>query len=178
MGMTFQEAIQSFYFYHISIFMEQNAAAYNPGRMDQYFYPYYKVDIESGRITEDEGQELLECLWVKFSEPCVFQDATTARYSAGYPMFQTLCCGGIDAEGRDAVNDISYMMLQATQDVQLYQPNMCVRYSMAKNPTKFLKKVAEVISLGTGFPAFYNDDVGIRMLFHLRKHMTGIRQAV
>ena len=163
---TFQEAIQSFYFYHISIFMEQNAAAYNPGRMDQYFYPYYKVDIESGRITEDEGQELLECLWVKFSEPCVFQDATTARYSAGYPMFQTLCCGGIDAEGRDAVNDISYMMLQATQDVQLYQPNMCVRYSMAKNPTKFLKKVAEVISLGTGFPAFYNDDVGIRMLMN------------
>ena len=52
-------------------------------------------------------------------------------------MFQTLCCGGIDAEGRDAVNDISYMMLQATQDVQLYQPNMCVRYSMAKNPTNF-----------------------------------------
>ena len=81
-------------------------------------------------------------------------------------MFQTLCCGGIDAEGRDAVNDISYMMLQATQDVQLYQPNMCVRYSMAKNPTKFLKKVAEVISLGTGFPAFYNDDVGIRMLMN------------
>lgn len=163
---TFQEAIQAFYFYHISVFMEQNAAAYNPGRMDQYFYPYYKADVESGRITPDEGLELLECLWVKFSEPCVFQDATTARYSAGYPMFQTLCCGGIDELGNDAVNDISYMMLQATQDVQLYQPNLCVRYSLAKNPAKFLKKIAEVISLGTGFPAFYNDDVGIRMLMN------------
>ncbi len=163
---TFMEAIQSFYFYHLAIFMEQNAAAYNPGRMDQFLYPYYKSDIENGVITEDEGQELLECLWVKFSEPCVFQDATTARYSAGYPMFQTLCCGGIDAEGNDAVNDVSYMMLQATQDVQLYQPNLTVRYSMAKNPNKFLKKVAEVISLGTGFPAFHNDDIGIRMLMN------------
>lgn len=163
---TFMEAIQSFYFYHIAIFMEQNAAAYNPGRMDQFLYPYYKSDIENGVITPDEGQELLECLWVKFSEPCVFQDATTAKYSAGYPMFQTLCCGGVDAEGRDAVNDVSYMMLQATQDVQLYQPNLTVRYSMAKNPNKFLKKIAEVISLGTGFPAFHNDDVGIRMLMN------------
>ncbi len=163
---SFQEAIQSFYFYHISIFMEQNAAAYNPGRMDQFLYPYYKSDLEEGRITEEEGLELLECLWVKFAEPCVFQDATTARYSAGYPMFQTLCCGGIDSEGNDAVNDVSYMMLQATQDVQLYQPNLTVRYSMAKNPNRFLKKIAEVISLGTGFPAFHNDDVGIRMLMN------------
>lgn len=163
---TFREAIQSFYFYQISIIMEQNAASYNPGRMDQYLYPFYKADLEAGRITEDQAQELLECLWVKFSEPCLFQDAVTAKFSAGYPMFQNLCVGGVDRRGMDAVNDLSYMILQATMDVQLYQPSLSVRYNMARNPNKFLKKVVEVLKLGTGFPAFHNDEVGIAMMLN------------
>ncbi len=161
---TFHEALQSFYFYQICIFMEQNAASYNPGRMDQYLYPYYKADLEAGRITQDQAQELLNCLWVKFSEPCLFQDAVTAEYSAGYPMFQNVCAGGTDQYGRDAVNDLSYMILQATMDVQLYQPSLSVRYSLAKNPGTFLRKCAELIREGTGFPAFHNDEVGIRMM--------------
>lgn len=61
------------YIYQTCIFMEQNAASYNPGRMDQYLYPFYKADIEAGRLTEEEAQELLDCLWVKFSEQCLFQ---------------------------------------------------------------------------------------------------------
>jgi pyruvate formate-lyase/glycerol dehydratase family glycyl radical enzyme len=163
---TFREALQSFYFYHICIFMEQNAASYNPGRMDQYLWPYYKADVKAGRITPEEAQELLDCLWIKFSEPCLFQDAVTAEFSAGYPMFQNVCVGGVDENGRNAVNDLSYMMLQATMDVQLYQPSLSVRYNMAKNPNSFLRKVVELISLGTGFPAFHNDDIGIRMLMN------------
>ncbi|WP_028309161.1 glycyl radical protein [Desulfitibacter alkalitolerans] len=163
---TFREALQSFYLYHICIFMEQNAASYNPGRMDQYLWPYYKADLDAGRITPDEAQELLDCLWIKFSEPCLFQDATTAEFAAGYPMFQNVCVGGVDHTGRDAVNDLSYMILQATMDVQLYQPSLSVRYSLAKNPNSFLRKVVELVSLGTGFPAFHNDDLGIMMLMN------------
>lgn len=163
---TFIEAMQSFYFYQICIFMEQNAAAYNPGRMDQYFYPFYKSDIEEGRITPEEAQELFDCLWVKFSEQCLFQDAKSAEYASGYPMFQNLCAGGVDHRGQDAVNDLSYMILQATMDTQLYQPSLSVRYNMAKNPNSFLRKIVELMSLGTGFPAFHNDEVGIRMLMN------------
>lgn len=163
---TFREAIQSMYIYQNCIFMEQNAASYNPGRMDQYLYPYYKADIEAGRITKDRAQELLDCLWVKLSEQCLFQDEITAKFSAGYPMFQNVCAGGVDDRGMDAVNDLSYMILQATSDVQLYQPSLSVRFNMAKNPTKFLKKIAETIKLGTGFPAFHNDDVGIEMMLN------------
>lgn len=163
---TFHEALQSFYFYQIFIFMEQNAAAYNPGRMDQYMYPFYRADLEAGRITPDEAQELLDCLWVKFSEQCLFQDAKSAEYASGYPMFQNLSAGGVDRQGRDAVNDLSYMILQATMDTQLYQPSLSVRYNMAKNPNAFLRKIVELISLGTGFPAFHNDEVGIRMLMN------------
>ncbi len=163
---TFHEALQSLYLYQISIFMEQNAASYNPGRMDQYLYPYYKADIEKGILTEEKAQELLDCLWIKFSEPCLFQDAETAEFAAGYPMFQNVCVGGVTLEGQDAVNDLSYLILQATMDVRLYQPSLSVRYSMAKNPNKFLRKVVELIRLGTGFPAFHNDDVGIRMVMN------------
>ena len=96
----------------------------------------------------------------------MFQDAQTAEFAAGYPMFQNVCVGGVDTNGRDAVNDLSYLILQATMDVQLYQPSLSVRYSMAKNPNSFLKKVVELIRLGTGFPAFHNDDIGIRMLMN------------
>ena len=163
---TFREALQSFYFYHIAIIMEQNAASYNPGRMDQYLWPFYEADIKSGRITEAEAQELLDCLWIKFSESCLFQDAVTAEYAAGYPMFQNVCVGGVDENGQDAVNDLSYLILQATMDVQLYQPSLSVRYNLAKNPNSFLKKVVELIGLGTGFPAFHNDDLGVKMLLN------------
>lgn len=163
---TFHEALQSFYFYHTSIFMEQNAASYNPGRMDQYLLPFYRGDIEAERINQDQAQELLDCLWIKFSEPCLFQDAETAEYAAGYPMFQNVCVGGVDETGRDAVNELSYLILQASIDVQLYQPSLSVRYNMAKNPNSFLRKVVELISLGTGFPAFHNDEVGIRMMLN------------
>lgn len=163
---TFREAVQSFYFYQIAIFMEQNAAAYNPGRMDQYLYPFYKKDLDEGRITADEAQEIFGCLWVKFSEPCLFQDEKSAEYSSGYPMFQNLCAGGVDSAGQDAVNDLSYMIIQATMDTQLYQPSLSVRYNMAKNPNAFLRKIVDLIRLGTGFPAFHNDEVGIRMLMN------------
>lgn len=146
--------------------MEQNAAAYNPGRMDQYLYPYYKADLEAGRISPEEAQELFDCLWVKFSEPCLFQDEKSAEYSSGYPMFQNLCAGGIDEKGRDAVNDLSYMIIQATMDTKLYQPSLSVRYNMAKNPNSFLRKIVELMVMGTGFPAFHNDEVGIRMLMN------------
>lgn len=161
---TFYEALQSLFFYQTMIFMEQNAASYNPGRMDQYLFPYYEADLKAGRITPEEAQELLNCLWVKFSEACLFQDARTAEFAAGYPMFQNVCVGGVDSTGKDAVNDLSYMILQATMDVQLYQPSLAVRYSLSKNPNKFLRKVVELIRLGTGFPAFHNDDIGILML--------------
>ena len=163
---TFHEALQSLYIYQICIFMEQNAASYNPGRMDQYMYPYYKADLESGILTEEKAQELLDCLWIKFSEQCLFQDAVTAEFAAGYPMFQNVCVGGVTTSGQDAVNPLSYLILQATMDVQLYQPSLSVRYSLAKNPNKFLRKVVELIRLGTGFPAFHNDDIGIRMLMN------------
>ena len=161
---TFWEAVQSAYLYHICIIMEQNAASYNPGRMDQYLFPFYRSDLAQGKITPDQAQELLDCLWIKFSEPCLFQDEKTAEFASGYPMFQNVCCGGITRNGQDAVNDLSYMILQATMDVQLYQPSLAVRYNPGKNPNAFLRKIVDLVALGTGFPAIHSDEVGIKMM--------------
>jgi formate C-acetyltransferase len=161
---TFYEALQFVYLYHSSIFMEQNAASYNLGRIDQYLYPYYLADLAAGRITPEKAQELLDCTWIKLAEPCLFQDETTAEYANGYTMFQNVCAGGIDANGQDAVNDLSYMVIQASMDTMLYQPSLSVRYNLSKNPDTFLKKCAECINTGNGFPAFHNDEIGIRMV--------------
>ena len=161
---TFWEALQSFWFYHVCLQMKQNKATILPGRMDQYLYPHYKKDIEEGRITKEQAQELLECLWVKFAEVVFLSSESSTQYFAGYNPFQQVCCGGVTKNGQDAVNELSYMILQATMDVRLVQPSLSVKYHKGKNPDSFLHKVAELVALGTGFPAIFNDKVGIRMM--------------
>lgn len=161
---TFWEGLQAVWLYHACILMDQNATSYNIGRVDQYLNPLYQSDIDGGNINQAFAQELLDSFWVKFSEPCLFQDKENAKVAAGYMMFQNACCGGVDENGQNAVNNLSYMVLQATMDVRLYQPSLSVRYNLGKNPDSFLRKVVELISLGTGFPAFHNDEVGIKMM--------------
>ncbi|MCB6200962.1 glycyl radical protein [Extibacter muris] len=161
---TLWEGLQSAYLYHSCILMEQQAGSYTLGRLDQYMYPLYRKDIEEGRLTKVQAQELLDCLWVKIAEQVIFQDEESAKYATGYIPYQNVCVGGVDADGSDAVNELSYMMIQATMDVRMFQPSFCVRYNRGKNPDSFLKKVSELIKLGTGFPAFLNDDVGVKLM--------------
>ncbi len=161
---TFWEALQSLWFYHVYQWMEHNATAYCPGRIDQYLYPYYKKDIEEGRLTQEQAQELLECFWVKFAELNFFNNTAWATFVPGYVSFQSMCCGGITEDGQDAVNELSYMMLQAQMDVRLPQPHMSVKYNKAKNPDSFLRKACELSALGTGHPPFLNDELGIQYL--------------
>ncbi|MDR1509467.1 MAG: formate C-acetyltransferase/glycerol dehydratase family glycyl radical enzyme [Synergistaceae bacterium] len=163
---SFHEALQSVLFYEYAIFMEQNASSYNLGRIDQYLYPYYKADIEAGVIDKDGAQELLDCMWIKIAELSLFQDEITAKYAAGYCTTINTTPGGIDRYGNDAVNDLSYQVIQATMDVRFAEPNLSVRYNISKNPDSFLRKTAEAIRLGTGMPAVHHDDAGIRMLLN------------
>ena len=163
---NFYEALQSMLTYEFCIFMEQNASSYNLGRMDQYLIEYYKKDIEDGVMTQEDAQELLDCFWIKIAEMGLFQDGESAAFSAGYNMTVQVCAGGIDKYGNDAVNDLSYMTIQATEDTALKEPNMTVRYSISKNPDSFLRKAAECIRMGRTMPAVYHDDAGIKMLLN------------
>lgn len=163
---SFYEAVQSVLFYEYAIYTEQNASSYNLGRIDQYLYPYYKGDIEKGVITEDDAQELLDCLWIKIAELSLFQDEVTAQYAAGYCITVNVTAGGINQFGNDAVNPLSYHVIQATMDVRFKEPNLSVRYNISKNPDSFLRKAVESIRMGLTMPAIHHDDAGIRMLLN------------
>ncbi|MBI4186435.1 MAG: glycyl radical protein [Chloroflexi bacterium] len=161
---NFWEALQSCWLYHCCLHMDLKGSAYCPGRMDQYLYPYFKRDVEEGRLTRERAQDLLDLLWVKFAEIVSFYTRWSAIYYSGYMPFQNITLAGIDGKGKDAVNELSYMMVQAQMDVRLNQPTLSIRYNKEKNPDSFMHKVAELVSLGTGNPAIFNDEVGMKMV--------------
>ncbi len=154
----FYEACQSFWFVQLLIQMESSGHSISPGRIDQYMYPYYKMDIDSGKITPEIAQELIDCLWVKLNDLSKVRDAASAAGFAGYSMFQNLIAGGQTPDGRDATNDLSFMTIQATMNVFLPQPSLSVRI-WNKTPHDFMMKAAELTRTGIGFPAYYNDEV-------------------
>lgn len=160
---TFQEALQLIWFAQIGLMLEVNGSAYSLGRFDQYCWPYLKADLAAGRLMQEQTQELLECLWIKYSEMHLYFDELGAKYNAGTQAFITATIGGVDKHGNDATNPLSYMCLQAIADVRLFQPNIAVR--LHRNcPEEFLRKVCEVIRLGTGIPNVFNDESGMKML--------------
>lgn len=160
---TFYEACQSFWFVQAIISLESNGHAISPARFDQYMYPYYKSDIDNKLATKELNTEILHCLWVKFNDLTKVRDEITTKAFSGYSMYQNLILGGQTLEGKDATNELSYMCLEATGSLKLPQPSLSVRI-WSKTPEEFLIRTCELTRLGTGLPAFYNDEVIIPML--------------
>ena len=154
---SFHEALQSFWFLHLSLHLEASGHSISPGRFDQYMYPFYKRDLESGTLTRQRAQELLEALWVKFFELNKVRDKVTTTAFGGYPMFQNLIVGGQDSRGRSVVNELSYLCMDATASLRLPQPSLSARWFYGC-PDAFLKRALEVIALGGGMPALFNDE--------------------
>ena len=160
---SFMEACQSFWFVQMLLQTESSGHSISPGRFDQYMYPYYKNDLDSGVITRAEAQELLDCIWVKLNDLNKVRDAASAEGFAGYGLFQNLCVGGQTADGLDATNDLSYLCIQASMHTQLPQPSFSARIWNG-TPDEFLLKCAELTRTGVGLPAYYNDEVIIPSL--------------
>ena len=160
---SFREACQSFWFVQMLLQVESSGHSISPGRFDQYMYPYYKKDIDSGKITREEAQELMDCIWVKLNDLNKCRDAASAEGFAGYSLFQNLIAGGQDKYGRDATNDLSFMSITATEHVFLPQPSFSVRVWNG-TPHEFLIRAAELTRTGIGLPAYYNDEVIIPAL--------------
>ena len=154
---TLQEAIQAVWFTQIMLYTEENTAAYTIDRLDQYLYPFYKADVEAGRITKEKAQELLECLWIKMAEIIYAISEASSVYYSGYKPFHGLTVGGINKDGSSAVNDISYMALQATMDTRMHIPTINVRVS-ENTPDDFMMKICELVEIGTGQPAIYFEE--------------------
>ena len=155
---SFHEACQSFWFIQLLLQVESSGHSISPGRFDQYMYPYYKADLDKGIITREQAQELIDCVWVKLNDINKVRDAESANGFAGYGMFQNLIVGGQDTSGIDATNDLSYMCLEASMHVPLPQPSISVRVWNG-SPESFLLKAAALTRIGTGLPAYYNDEI-------------------
>ena len=152
---TFQEALQSFWFTHILLHINSPEWSISPGRFDQYMWPYYQSDVEQGRLTRVQAEELLACLWFKFNEVRI--------NSVDFINYQNLMIGGTDAGGKDATNELSYLCIDVTRRVPYTQPSLSMRWHPG-TPPELLQKAAGLILTGCGRPALFNDTVIVQAL--------------
>ena len=160
---TFWEAIQAVWTVESLLVVEENQTGMSIGRVDQYMYPFYKADIEAGRMTPYEAFDLAGCMLIKMSEMMWLTSEGSSKFFAGYQPFVNMCVGGVSREGRDATNDLTYLLMDAVRHVRIYQPSLATRVHNT-SPQEYLKKIASVIRSGMGFPAVHFDDTHIKMM--------------
>ena len=163
---TFHEAVQSLWFLFVLLHMESNASSFSPGRMDQYLYPYYQKDIESGKISMEDALDILECLWLKFNQIVYLRNQNSAKYLAGFSIGFNIAIGGEDENGNDTYNELSLLCLQCQYDLGLPQPNLSVRLNR-NSSHELMQKAIEVVSKGSGMPQFFNDEAIVHALMEL-----------
>lgn len=162
---TFREAMQAQWFTQMFSRVEQKTGTIiSNGRMDQYLYPFYKKDVEAGIITDDEVQELFECMWVGMAQFIdLYLSDTGGAFNEGYAHWEAVTVGGQTKEGLDATNELSYILLKSKREFPLNYPDLAARIH-TRSPKRFLYEVAETIKAGEGFPKLLNDEDIIPLL--------------
>ena len=174
---NYWEALQAYWFVHLGVIIELNTwDAFNPGRLDQHLYPFYKQGIAEGTLTEEEAKELLECFWVKFNnQPAPPKVGVTAAESGTYTDFANINSGGLKADGSDGVNDVTYLVLDVIDEMRLLQPSSNIQLSK-KNPDRFMRRAARIIRKGWGQPSVFNADTVVEELLRQGKSIEDARQ--
>ena len=162
---NYWEACQTFWFIHEILQIESNGHSISPGRFDQYMYPCFAKDRAAGKLSIEFAQELTDCVFLKLNEINKVRDSASTKAFGGYPMFQNMIVGGQKPEGGDATNELSFLCLEATKHTRLPSPSISVRVWQG-TPDELMLKAAEITALGTGMPAYYNDDVVIPALLN------------
>lgn len=157
---TFYEAMQFFWFIHLIYQIENAGHNHSVGRFDQFMYPYFKHDMDNGIATEDEIVEMIECMLIKWTEIFELRDHIEAEAYAGFPMWTNITIGGIDSEGKNACNRLTYLFLEAADGAQTTQPAISFRYNKKIDEETF-KRALKLTQKGLGQPAFFNDDINI-----------------
>jgi formate C-acetyltransferase len=160
---NFWEAIQAVWSVESLLVVEENQTGMSIGRVDQYMYPFYRADIDAGRMTEYEAFDLAGCMLIKMSEMMWITSEGGSKFFAGYQPFVNMCVGGVTRDGRDATNDLTYLLMDAVRHVRIYQPSLATRVHN-KSPQKYLRRIVDVIRAGMGFPAVHFDDTHIKMM--------------
>ncbi|HOP06636.1 MAG TPA: glycyl radical protein [candidate division Zixibacteria bacterium] len=174
---TFWEALQYYWFVHLGVITELNTwDSFNPGRLDQHLLPFYRRDLEAGRLTEERARELLQAFWIKFNnQPAPPKVGVTARESATYTDFCLINVGGVTPTGEDGVNEMTFMILDVIEEMRLLQPSSMVQISK-KNPDRLIKRALKIIKTGYGQPSLFNTDAIIAELLRQGKSITDARQ--
>jgi pyruvate formate-lyase/glycerol dehydratase family glycyl radical enzyme len=160
---NFYEAVQTLWFVHVFLYLELRPAGVSPGRADQYLYPYYKRDMEEGRLTREEAIEILECLRAKMSTLRHFNKKSFRENTSAEAQFHNITLSGQTADGKDATNELSYLFIEAALRTRTLHNTLSIRWH-DKISYDFVLKGAELIATGIGFPAFFNDDGNISFL--------------
>ncbi|GHV86331.1 glycyl radical enzyme [Spirochaetia bacterium] len=163
---TFHEALQSLLFVNIGIQMESNGHSISFGRVDQFLFPFYQKAIKEGGLTPEDVLELLNCFWIKLNSFSKLRDIDNTKFFVGNPLFQNLTIGGQTSDGRDAVNDLSYLCLCSTKKLRMVQPSLVVRYYNGISD-RFLAECAKVIRTGLGMPAMFSDEAIIPSMLNI-----------
>ena len=171
------EAIQMYWFVHLGTVTELNGwDSMNPGHIDQHLYPFYEKGIENGTLTRDKAKELLSCLWIKFNnQPAPPKVGITALESGTYNDFTNINIGGIDKDGNDASNELSYMILEIQEELHELQPGLSIHISKVTNDD-FLLAGCRVIREGNGYPSVFNPDVYVQELVRQGKTLEDARE--
>ena len=160
---TFHEAVQFIWFMHLIMQIETNGHSIGLGRFDQNLIRCYRQDLEAGRITAERAVELIQCLWIKITEIIKVRDSFEAQGFAGYPMWQNAVIAGQAADGSDATNELSYLVLEATEGVMTTQPTISFRYHDGIAPD-LLEKALRMVQQGLATPAFFNDKLVVPLV--------------
>ncbi|MHA1449389.1 MAG: pyruvate formate lyase family protein, partial [Candidatus Hodarchaeales archaeon] len=173
---TTWEALQHYWFIHLGVITEYNTwDSFNPGRLDQNLYPFYAGDLQEGRLTEESAVELLQAFWIKFNnQPAPPKVGVTAEESNTYTDFCLINLGGVKEDGSDAVNELSYVLLDVIEEMRLLQPSSMVQISK-KTPDRFLKRALQIIKTGYGQPSVFNTDEIIQELTRQGKDIIDAR---
>ncbi|MCI9532511.1 MAG: choline trimethylamine-lyase [Lachnospiraceae bacterium] len=160
---TFWEAIQAVWTIESLLPVEENQTGMSIGRVDQYMYPFYRADIDAGRMNDYEAFELASCMLIKMSEMMWVTSEAASKFFAGYQPFVNMCVGGCTRSGADATNDLTYLLMDAVRHTKIYQPSLACRIHN-KSPERYLRKIVDVVRAGMGFPACHFDDTHIKMM--------------
>ena len=172
----FWEALQAYWFVHLGVITELNPwDAYNPGRLDQHLHPFYAQELADGTLSREKAEELLQCFWVKFNnQPAPPKVGVTDAESSTYTDFANINCGGLKADGTDAVNEVSYLMLDVIDEMQLVQPSSNIQLSR-KNPDAFLTYAGRIIRKGRGQPSIFNAETVVEEMLRQGKSVEDAR---
>ncbi len=173
----FWEALQYYWFVHVGVITELNPwDAFNPGRLDQHLYPFYKKEIADGTLTEARVRELLCAFWVKFNNhPAPPKTGITSKESNTYVDFALINLGGVKADGSDAVNELTYLILDVIEEMRLLQPSSMVQLSK-KSPDRFIRRALKIIKTGFGQPSVFNTDTIVQELVRQGKAVADARE--